>query len=58
MRTEVIKKSVAQCLDSLPSNVLLVAASKTRTAEEVNSAIDAGVKIIGYNYVQEAERIF
>jgi hypothetical protein len=28
----------------------LVAAAKTRTHEEVKSAIDAEVKIIGYNY--------
>ena len=53
-----IKKSIAKCLDSLPSNVLLVVAAKTRTPEEVKNAIDAGVKIIGYNYVQEAERMF
>jgi len=58
MKTKIINKSVAKCLNSLPSNVLLVAAAKTRTPEEVNSAIDAGVKIIGYNYVQEAERMF
>lgn len=37
---------------------MLVAASKTRTADEVQAAINAGIKIIGYNYVQEAARIF
>ena len=35
-----------------------MAAAKTRTPEEVKSAITAGVKIIGYNYVQEAEQMF
>jgi pyridoxal phosphate enzyme (YggS family) len=58
MKEELINKSVTKCLDSLPSNVLLVAAAKKRTTEEVRAAIDAGVKIIGYNYVQEAERMF
>lgn len=58
MKAELIKESVTKCLDSLPSNVLLVAAAKTRTPEEVKIAIDAGVKIIGYNYIQEAERMF
>lgn len=58
MKAELIKKSVTKCLESLPSNVLLVAAAKTRTPEEVKIAIDAGVKIIGYNYIQEAERMF
>jgi len=58
MNLKIIKESVTEIMNSIPSNVLLVAASKTRTADEVNCAIDAGVKIIGYNYVQEAERIF
>jgi pyridoxal phosphate enzyme (YggS family) len=58
MEIESVKKSVEKCLESLPSNVLLVAAAKTRTPDEMRSAIDAGVKIIGYNYVQEAEQMF
>ena len=58
MNLKIIKESVSEIMNSLPSNVLLVAASKTRTADEVKVAIDAGVKVIGYNYVQEAERIF
>lgn len=58
MEAKLIKESVTKCLESLPSNVLLVAAAKTRTPEEVKIAIDAGVKIIGYNYIQEAERMF
>ena len=35
-----------------------MAAAKTRTPEEVKSVIESGVKIIGYNYVQEAEKMF
>ena len=58
MEIESVKRSVEICLESLPSNVLLVAAAKTRTPEEVKTAIHAGVKIIGYNYIQEAERMF
>ncbi|AKG53536.1 proline synthase YggS [Dehalogenimonas sp. WBC-2] len=33
----------------------IVAAAKTRTAEEITAAISAGIQIIGENYVQEAE---
>ncbi len=33
--------------------MLLVAVSKTRTPEEINTAIDAGVTDIGENKVQE-----
>jgi pyridoxal phosphate enzyme (YggS family) len=52
-----IKKNVTDIQRSLPSGVLLVAAAKTRLPDEVNAAIEAGIKAIGYNYVQEAERL-
>lgn len=55
---DLIKSSVAAILNSIPADVILVAASKTRTPEEVQVAIDAGIKIVGYNYVQEAEKIY
>lgn len=55
---DLIKASVTEIVNSIPPDVMLVAASKTRTAEEVQAAIDAGIKIVGYNYVQEAEKIF
>lgn len=51
---EEIVRNAENILKSLPADVLLVAASKTRTADEVESIIRAGVKILGYNYVQEA----
>jgi pyridoxal phosphate enzyme (YggS family) len=41
----------------VPDYVTLVAAAKTRTVEEIRGAIDAGIEIIGENYVQEAERV-
>ena len=53
-----IKESVKSLLSELPEGVKLVAAAKTRSAEEVLAAIEAGVKIIGENYVQEAERAY
>jgi hypothetical protein len=36
-----------------PDSVLLVAVTKTRTAEEINEAIEAGITDIGENKVQE-----
>jgi len=53
-----IEENVKQILDELPRGVELVAASKTRTPEEILKAVDAGVKIIGENYVQEAMDAF
>lgn len=58
MKTNIIKESVLKIINSLPADILLVAAAKTRTPEEVKSAVETGVKNIGYNYVQEAEKIF
>ena len=52
-----IKENVRQLLSDLPPGVQLVAAAKTRTAEQIKQAIEAGVQIIGENYVQEAEDV-
>ena len=58
MKKGIIEKSVTEILNSIPENVLLVAAAKTRSYEEVQTAINMGITTIGYNYLQEAERIF
>lgn len=58
MRSDHIEKSVKQVLKELPDNVKLVAVAKTRTSEEIREAVDAGVKHIGENYVQEAVEAF
>lgn len=50
-----IKQNVVRILSELPDGVELVAAAKTRHPEEILQAIEAGVKIVGENYVQEAE---
>jgi pyridoxal phosphate enzyme (YggS family) len=50
-----IKQNVKELLDELPADIQLVAAAKTMDASKVMEAIDAGVKIIGENYIQEAE---
>jgi len=53
-----IKQNVRQILDELPAGVQLVAAAKTREPREVLEAVEAGIKIVGENYVQEAERAY
>ncbi|MGD9344978.1 MAG: YggS family pyridoxal phosphate-dependent enzyme [Candidatus Aminicenantes bacterium] len=53
-----IAQNVKKLLDELPQGVQLVAAAKTRTLEEIREAVDAGVNIIGQNYVQEAQAAF
>jgi pyridoxal phosphate enzyme (YggS family) len=49
-----IAANVGAVLAELPPGVELVAAAKTRTAAEVLEAVEAGVRVVGMNYVQEA----
>jgi pyridoxal phosphate enzyme (YggS family) len=51
-----IKANVQKLLGELPRGVELVVAVKDRSAKEVLEAVAAGIKIIGENYVQEAEK--
>jgi pyridoxal phosphate enzyme (YggS family) len=53
-----IKENVRAILRGLPEGVELEAACKTRTAGQIAEAVEAGVRIVGENYVQEAEEIF
>jgi len=50
-----IKDNVSRILSQLPDGVQLVAAAKTVDPARVLEAIDAGVSIVGENYIQEAE---
>ncbi len=53
-----IKQNVAQILSELPDGVQLVAAVKARAPGEILEAVESGVKILGENYIQEAERAY
>ena len=53
-----IKEQVTGILQKLPKGVQLVGAAKTRTPQEILEAIEGGLKIVGENYVQEAEQAF
>ena len=48
-----IRERVETLLEELPPDVKLVAAAKTRSVEEIREAVNAGIEIIGENYVQE-----
>ena len=50
-----ITENVKRILAELPEGVQLVAAVKSRRSEEILEAIEAGIKILGENYLQEAE---
>ena len=52
-----IKNNLEKIFSEIPEGVELVAAAKSRTPEEIVQAIEAGVKIIGENYVQESLKV-
>lgn len=56
--SELTKQNIAKLLAELPHGVEVVAAAKTRTPEEVLEAVQAGIKIIGENYVKEAKEAY
>ncbi len=49
-----ISENVIKILQELPPGVRLLAATKSRTVGEILEAINAGVDLVGENYVQEA----
>jgi pyridoxal phosphate enzyme (YggS family) len=49
-----IAASVKRILETVPPDVIVVAAAKGRTLAEVEAAIQAGITHVGQNYVQEA----
>jgi pyridoxal phosphate enzyme (YggS family) len=53
-----IRQNVEQILKELPEGVQLEAAAKTREPREILEAVTAGIKIVGENYVQEAEKAY
>ncbi len=54
MQSQIYKK-VKELLREIPQGVTIVAATKTRSTEEIEEAISAGIQVIGENYVQEAK---
>jgi len=60
-RIQNIKKRIEEAADRCgrdPSSVLLVAVSKTIPVDRVKEAIEAGVTVLGENYIQEAREKF
>ncbi len=53
-----IRKNATAIQSSLAAGVVLVAAAKTRLPDEVKATIDSGIAVLGYNYLQEAERMY
>jgi PLP dependent protein len=53
-----ITENVSAIIKELPDHVEIVAAAKSRSTQEIREAVEAGIRIVGQNYVQEAEEAF
>jgi len=53
-----IAENYARLREEIPADVTIVISCKTRAAEEIEEAIDAGATDIGENYVQEAGQMY
>ncbi len=53
-----IKENIEKIRKLIPENITIIAATKTRSVEEIKQAIECGITDIGENYVQEAEKKF
>ena len=53
-----ITENIKRLLSEIPEGIEVVAAAKTRTADEILEALEAGINKIGENYVQEAISIY
>jgi pyridoxal phosphate enzyme (YggS family) len=53
-----ITENYARLREEIPDDVTIVLSGKTRTVEQIEEAIDAGVTDIGENYVQEAGQMY
>ncbi|MDO8480912.1 MAG: YggS family pyridoxal phosphate-dependent enzyme [Nanoarchaeota archaeon] len=49
-----IRQNTLNILKDIPPGIKVVAATKGRTVEEIDQAVQAGIKILGENYVQDA----
>jgi hypothetical protein len=52
-----IRDNVRKILSEIPPGVTVVAAAKTRTASEVEEALEAGITVFGESYLQESRPV-
>ena len=53
-----IKENIKKLFSGIPENVKIVAATKKQPTEKIREAVQAGIKVIGENTVQEAGKKF
>jgi pyridoxal phosphate enzyme (YggS family) len=56
--SKLIERNIAELLAEIPNGIQVVAAAKARTPGDVLEAVQAGIRIIGENYVKEAKEAY
>jgi len=56
--SELIERNIARLLAEIPNQIQVVAAAKARTPGEVLQVVQAGIRIIGENYVKETKEAY
>jgi hypothetical protein len=52
-----VRENILKILSEIPKHVIVVAAAKSKTIQDVEEAIAAGITIIGENYLQESRTL-
>jgi PLP dependent protein len=52
-----IQEKIVTIRKTIPDSVEILAAAKTRSLDAVKAAVDAGIRLFGHNYVQEADEM-
>lgn len=50
-----INENIQKLINEVPDYVTILAAAKTRSVDEIRTTVEAGVNLIGENYIQELE---
>ena len=53
-----IKDNVKKLLDEIGEGIIIEAAAKRREAKEIDEAIEAGIAVIGENFVSELKKVY
>ncbi|NIA23154.1 MAG: YggS family pyridoxal phosphate-dependent enzyme [Proteobacteria bacterium] len=53
-----IRENIERILGEIPDYVKLEIAAKTRDAEEVREAVEAGARFIGENYIKDVKKVY
>jgi PLP dependent protein len=52
-----VRENILKILSEIPKDIIVVAAAKSKTVQDVEDAIAAGIHVVGENYLQESRTV-